>query len=626
MSAPVKQTKDNDRTIAAGLGLIAGLAYALTAAPSLSYIDSGELSTVAWTLGIGHPTGYPLFTLIGYLAAHAPLPLTPIFKLNLLSAAFAAAGVAAFFLLALRILRGPARPAATRQAPVESSQRDRGAAVTGAAVAAMALAFSSTWWGGATSVEVYPLHGLFLVLLIRLFLSAFPAAGAEGGGAIAHLFAFALGLSFTNHMSTIYLAPGFLTLYVMRRGAGVESLKSLLALGPAFLLGFSANLYLPVRASGEPLMNWGNPVDAASILRHLGGKQYGVWLFSSAETAAKQLSHFFSTIGPRFSWAPLALALWGMRDLYRGDRDLFVLLLLLFAGCLAFAVNYDIEDIDSYFLLADVATAIAAGAGAHAIVRSSRGRARTAAIAAAGLLLGWHAARNWPAADQSGMRYVDQYARSILAAADSGAIVISYQWDYFVSASYYLQLVEGTRPDVIVVDKELIRRSWYIDYLRRRYPALLDGLERETAAYLRELAKFEGGTPYDPAVIEARYAALIAGMAGRHYAGRSVYVTADIELRYTPGYVRIPHGLMLRLRKEGDPDLWREVPVIVDPPSRDDRYTDAITRLAARAELTSGLYLEWKGKTAEALRAADRSLAIRPDLTEAMTLRSRLAR
>ncbi len=621
----------------AGLALAVALLYAFTAARTVVFIDSGELSTVAWTLGIPHPTGYPLFTVLAWLAAHFPADIAPVFKLNLFSAACSAAGVLLFALMVRWILgrhRMPAgRPAGTKGAPGGGlpAAGEEVTVLASALFGALTLAFSETYWAQSASVEVYPLHGLFLVVLIWLFLSAFPRrvgkAKSEGPErpATAHLFAYVLGLSFTNHMSTIYLAPAFLVLYFMRRGGGGGSRALLLSLGPAFILGLSAYLYLPVRASGGPLMNWGNPVDAESILRHLGGKQYSVWIFSSTETASRQLSYFFRTLGAEFSWAPLALALWGLRFLYRRERDLFVMIALLFAGCLLFAVNYDINDIESYFLLAYLATALAASAGLYAILTALNGRRRLALLALSGIFLGWQAVRTYPAADQSAVRVVEQYARSILASADPGGIVISYQWDYFVSATYYLQVVEGFRPDVIVVDKELLRRSWYIGYLRNRYPALLEGLGTESEALLAELRKFERGLPYDPRTIESRYAGLIAGMISRHYSARSVYVTAEIEPQYTPGYVRVPHGLSFRLRREGDADLWRDVPVVIDPPSRTDRYTDGITGLAARAELGTALYLERRGMLPDAIRAAGRALAIRPDFPEARTLLGRLA-
>ena len=47
--------------------LLSFLLYLRTAAPHVTFIDSGELAAVASSLGVAHPTGYPLFTLIGLL-------------------------------------------------------------------------------------------------------------------------------------------------------------------------------------------------------------------------------------------------------------------------------------------------------------------------------------------------------------------------------------------------------------------------------------------------------------------------------------------------------------------------------------------------------------------------------
>jgi hypothetical protein len=39
--------------------------YLWTLTPTVGFHDSGELITVAYTLGIAHPPGYPLYTLLG---------------------------------------------------------------------------------------------------------------------------------------------------------------------------------------------------------------------------------------------------------------------------------------------------------------------------------------------------------------------------------------------------------------------------------------------------------------------------------------------------------------------------------------------------------------------------------
>jgi hypothetical protein len=121
--------------------------------------------------------------------------------------------------------------------------------------------------------------------------------------------------------------------------------------------------------------------------------------------------------------------------------------------------------------------------------------------------------------------------------------VISYQWDFWVSASYYYQVVKGVRQDIAVVDKELLRRSWYLLQLERRYPWLIQASRAEVEAFNRELIKFEHDTPYNPTVIQARYADMISSFISKTISSRPVYVTSEIEPEFTTGFQRIPEGL-----------------------------------------------------------------------------------
>ena len=77
-------------------GFIAFVFYLLTIAPSVIQIDTGELAAVQCTLGIAHPTGYPLFTILGYIFSLIPLPLSKIFQMNLLAAIYCAVAVSVF--------------------------------------------------------------------------------------------------------------------------------------------------------------------------------------------------------------------------------------------------------------------------------------------------------------------------------------------------------------------------------------------------------------------------------------------------------------------------------------------------------------------------------------------------
>ena len=211
--------------------LLALVVYIMTLAPTVWFIDSGELAAVATTLGIAHPTGYPLFTIVGHVFSMLPIGSEPIYRLNFMSAFFCSLGVFMFFLLMrLMLTNGSITESAQpkdkavkgkQQKPV--SQVKAGIAslpdiivYTIAAASALILAFSKTYWAAANSVEVYPLHVFFVITLMLVFFKAIFGTdkNSKETNFIAEnkfylLFAFLLGLSFTNHLTTILLAPAF---------------------------------------------------------------------------------------------------------------------------------------------------------------------------------------------------------------------------------------------------------------------------------------------------------------------------------------------------------------------------------------------------------------------------------
>ena len=84
-----------------GIALVAALAtlwlYLQTLSPTITGEDSGEFITAAYTLGIPHPPGYPLYCLIGHLFTKLPWGEVA-WRVNLMSACF---GAGAVFVVAL---------------------------------------------------------------------------------------------------------------------------------------------------------------------------------------------------------------------------------------------------------------------------------------------------------------------------------------------------------------------------------------------------------------------------------------------------------------------------------------------------------------------------------------------
>jgi hypothetical protein len=531
--------------------------YVLTAAPSVTFIDSGELAAVVCLFGVAHPTGYPLFTLVGHLVTLLPFGPEPIVRLNLLAAFFCAAGVGALF---------PAFHLLLRRGGASGHDVDGGWSVASGAAAAggaLVFAFTRTTWSQALAVEVYSLHVLFLGLITLSLAHAFHAdAGGEHTKRDRQwmLVGFLTGLSFTNHLTTVLLLPGLLLAFVMMYGIRRRIVQRIVPPVVAGAGGLSLYLLLPLNAARSPLFNWGNVTSPERFLWHITGKQYRVWIFESGAAAVRKLQTFAVALPEETGVVGLLVAVAGVLILWHHNRKLALLTLTFFLTCVLYAINYNIQDIEPYFLLAYLMIGFWASYGfRHGVVWALDrwgGGARIlpgvpVGVALIVMLL------NYDATDQRGNHLVEDYTMNMFSSLPMNSLVFSYQWDYWVSASYYYQYVLGHRPDVAVVDKELLRRSWYLTELERRLPWVMDRCRAEVEAFRREVGKFEKGLPYNPAVIQARFVGLIRSMI-RKGGDRPVFVTAEIEQEFTEGYVRVPEGLAYRLRESreffGTPD------------------------------------------------------------------------
>ena len=108
--------------------------------------DSLEFQVVLPTLGIAHPSGYPLYTLLGKLFTLPVSLCVPPAPPNLLSALCAGAAMGGCYLLAQKVVGNPSR----------RGHRNR------------PFSLSPVWWSQATIAEVYALHGLLVVLFLYL--------------------------------------------------------------------------------------------------------------------------------------------------------------------------------------------------------------------------------------------------------------------------------------------------------------------------------------------------------------------------------------------------------------------------------------------------------------------------
>ena len=502
--------------------------YIITLCPTLALSDSGELGSVCHTLGIAHPTGYPLYTLLGNILTKLIYP--PILATNFLSAIFAA--LAALFLyLAMREVR-----------------ISRAIAV----FAALLFPMGKILWDVAVVTEVYSLSsalqwaGIFLLFRWR--------RTAEPKYFLA--FAYIFGLAFTNHMSAVLFLPAILLIILINWRK--LSLKILLLSALGFAIAMSLYLYLPIRSAQNPLLNWGAPDTLARFWRHLSGWQYRVWMFTrSFPELIKSLHTMFAILGDNFSYIFLfsiagfigfiAMQRFPISGSKKIGYDVIGFLALVFLFDALYSMNYIIPDIAPYYL--PVAGVMAfCTAGILGFLRKPKWLTPVILfIAVVAVLIA-----NFQKSDRSDDWSAREYAENILSPIPAGSILILESWDMY-APSLYLQTSENIRPELKIFDFELFRRSWYVEQLiaDKKFAYV----HSECSRFLKLVEPFESGESYNSTVLQTTFenmiSAIVEGWNGPVFA----FTTKDFFKRR---FSSIPEGLLRRIDSQMK---YRRVPV-----------------------------------------------------------------
>jgi hypothetical protein len=510
-------------------GLLAFLVYSATLAPTIAWgnfpidalriarirpqiilsEDSAELAGAAATLGIAHPSGYPLFMLVGHLFSRLPLGNDAGYRLNLFSAVCAAVAVAFLWVI---VREATGRPRA-------------------AWLAAMLWAFSYTFWEHALLTEVHALH----LLLLALALWCATRAARTGERRWLYAWAFVSGLGMANHLTTVLFLPGFIVLLLRplreaTRATGGKGFLALLVGG--YAAGLLPYLYLPLRAAQEPLFNWGNPSNLPRFWALVSGAQYRHFLEADAEKFTQGLFFFPIQLIVEFGYVPTALGafgvgclLWQRREQQQKQGMAFLPLALMGAAQLAFILCYHIPDPQAIYIPVFFVFAVAIGAG-WAVVDESwdaagrvwRGLSRVLLIwliivpllkeephvhgflsgvaeflppSAQGLLL------QHPRVSLRHHYMAARFGQGVLSALPPDAILLS-RGDGQTFAVWYYQRVRHQRPDVLVVLMSMLRYAWYRQEVVGRLPALASVTGDDPTESIVELLSRNPDTQHRP--------------------------------------------------------------------------------------------------------------------------------
>jgi len=571
--------------------LVALVVYSWTLAPTVTLTDSGELIVAAYGLGVAHPPGTPLWVMLAHLASLVPVGSVAV-RINFSSAVFAALACAMLPLVVAEILitascfvapRRRNKPA--RQGTNIENSNAGGLLIFAPAIGAgLLMAFSRTLWSYATITEVYALNALLVLLVFFLVVRwrrRIIETRTDSSAAVTthdtwiYAAAFVFGLAMGVHHVTVALTLPAIAVVVYR----TEGLKfftsrrllyaALISIG-ALILVYS---YLPWAASRSPAMNWGNPRSLQEIWWHITGRQYRVFFSFSPATMGAQFVEFcrmaFREFG--FAWLPLTLflAVAGLTTAYKRDRTAFWFLLLIVLADLAYALSYEIaEDKDAYYLPAFISIAIAAGLGIRWLIqlttsrRSPRWKPYVAAATAIVLTSATAFAANWPFNNRRHYFIADDYVENLFSTIAPNGLMLTQDWQV-ASPMLYAQEIEQRRGDVKVVDINLLRRSWYFDYLKHAHPGLIERSREKIDPYVAILKQWEG----DPAAfsrsqnltqrISMAFLEMIQAIVRNEIKVAPVYITNDMLVAdQTNGYLTrwipqtyqlVPQGLVFNL-------------------------------------------------------------------------------
>ncbi|MFN2621732.1 MAG: protein O-mannosyl-transferase family [Chthoniobacterales bacterium] len=572
----------------AGLVFVVALTlYVFTLAPTVTFVDSGELIVVAHSLGVAHPPGFPLWVMLAHLASLLPFGNVA-WRLNLSSAVFAATAAALLSLVIIEVLSSRSfgrqkRNRRSRKAVAQSPTATKaGELFAPALTGGLLLAFSRTLWSYATVTEVYTLNTLLILAIFYLALRwrrqllspIAPELRKSSSSSPAHLriysaaviFGLALGV---HHVTVALTLPAIALLVYRTQGLAFFKSRHLLVAGAcsltALVLVYS---YLPLAAARMPVINWGNPRNFGAIWAHITGRQYQSMFAFSPESIAQQFVDFGRLALREFGWpwVPVwpAFALAGFIFLFRGDRTLFWFLVLVVGFNLAFGLIYDIaEDKDAYYLPAFLCLVFAGGAGLRWLMLVGWWRSRTYIIGATGLLLLLVPLRaSWPFNNRSHYYLADDYVENIFRSIEPNGLLLTLDWQV-ASPMLYARQIAGNRPDITVVDIQLCRRAWYFDYLKRSYPDFVNRSQPQTDAFTEEVQQWEvnpsayGNDTSNSLRIALKFQAMLRSFVTNQEKLAPVYLTRDFliaergDKEFTTwvaaNYDLVPEGLVFKV-------------------------------------------------------------------------------
>jgi hypothetical protein len=449
--------------LALASGIVSGAVYIATLRPTVaSPRDAAELALAAMTTGVPHPTGYPLYMLLG----RGWIEILPFgeagWRLNLFSALCTAVAIAFLTRLLLRIVSN-----------------------TSAAIfAAMVFAFSPIVWADSTAAEVYPLHLLFQVAILLIWRTWEDTREFR----LLALLAVTIGFSFTHHLMTA-LTLSCICVAALISWSRWWSARNAVVLVALLILPLSLYAYIPIVVSFDPQIEWLDLSTPALIFEHVTGGAYKRVPVSPFDGIFySNLVRYPAGLIRQFLWLALLIPV-GMYA-WRRNKGLFFPVLVDYLVSTYFALTYPVVDPDSFYLGSCLFAALFIAAGADWLIAFVRNAAPALATTASVAVLIFPVVQllaNFSEQNRTAEYTVYDRDMAALALAPPDSILLTWGDANF---PLYASLAHGVRPDVEVLNLHLAIRGDYdsaLEEIRRRRDIESDDRIRATLEVMQRL-------------------------------------------------------------------------------------------------------------------------------------------
>ncbi|MFC1532344.1 protein O-mannosyl-transferase family [Thermodesulfobacteriota bacterium] len=421
-----------NKLIPAFLVIMLSALYLSTICPTVYLGDSGELTAAAFSLGIPHNSGYPLYTLIGKIFCMIPIGNIG-FRMNLMSTFFAVITVWLVFSLILKVTLS----------------------WIAALTAAFFLAFTPLLWSQTVSAEVYTLHTFFVVLIVRILW--WWDEKREFPGLL--LFVFIVGISFGNHLQTLMLAPAVLFIILSVDKESFLNGKKLLILSLIFMVALSLYLYLPIRTEAGAAIHWGDPNNFERFIAHVTGKSHrSSYVFNKSPfeymlRTKETLYVLYSQFG-----IILLMALWGWLKLQSVRWRIFFVMVVFFDSVYSVFLNIISLEITAFALPTCIVLTVLTGIGIAHVLRTISnfkaisGLTKRAAETVCCVVPLLSLFLNFSLSDQSRNYMAYDHALNIFRTLDNGSTLFM-DGDNNIFPVTYGRIVERMREDVTLYDR-----------------------------------------------------------------------------------------------------------------------------------------------------------------------------